>query len=264
MDGMAAVSSPSARSGVRSGGRRKILVVGNSHTQIIKEAIAIRASAGMPVADDVEVCWLNLGHKSNFGDTPREDAIAKVRSLRSSDLLVMSLIGTLHNSIGLFDHEIPFSLALSIYDPLETSLGRQIIPRNVMSDVFKDYVERVPVFEQLAEAARCLVVHFIPPPPKEGFAESGKTRIVDEVQVQLEYAPKHSRLALWKLEESVVANYLSKLTVYHYAVPLNAATPEGFLLPAYHSSDATHANAQFGELLLRDFERMLHGLPRNP
>ncbi len=239
------------------------MIVGNSHTRMIKAALATRAGPGMP-AGDVEVCWLNLGAKSHFGDTSREDAMTKVRSLEVSDLLVMSLIGTLHNLIGLFEHESPFSLAMTTNDPPETSAGRQIIPRNVMSEVFKDYAERTPVFKQLAGAARCLVVHFCPPPPKEGFAGSGKSRIVDGVAVQLEYAPKYSRLALWKLEEQVVANYLSGLNVHHYPVPLIAATPEGFLSPAYHANDATHANAAFGELLLQDFERMLHGLPRSP
>ena len=261
---MTADSSPLASSEDRNDRLKRLLIVGNSHTQIIKEAIAIRTGSGRPVKDDVEVCWVNLGGKGNFGDTSCEEAMAKVQRLGSSDLLVTSLIGTLHNIIGLFNHESPFSLAAGGDRQAATPLKAQVIPRQVMRDVFTEHVEGNEFFQQLAEAARCLVVHFIPPPPKEGFAESGKTRIVDKVRVQLEYAPKHSRLALWKLEESVVANYLSKLTVYHYAVPLNAATPEGFLLPAYHSSDATHANAQFGELLLRDFERMLHGLPRNP
>ena len=255
--------SSEARETRPTGGDGKILIVGNSHTQMIRDAIAVREGEGKPTGD-IEVCWLLSRGKGDFGDTSREDAVAKITSLGASDLLVTSLIGTLHNIIGLFNHESPFLLAADSDRHAEKSTTAQVIPRQVMRDVFTEHVEGNEFFEQMVDAARCLVVHFIPPPPKEGFAKGSKTRIVDGVQVHLEYAPKHSRMALWKLEESVVAGYLERLKVYHYAVPLNAATPEGFLLPAYHSSDATHANAAFGELLLRDFERMLHGLPRNP
>ena len=230
---------------------------------MIKDAIAVRAGEGKPTRD-IEVCWLMSRGKGEFGDTSREDAMAKIRSLGTSDLLVTSLIGTLHNIIGLFNHEHPFVLAANANGAIEASPDTQIIPQNVMRDVFREHVEGSQFFQQMVEAARCLVVHFIPPPPKEAFAKGGKSRIVDGVAVQLEYAPRYSRLALWKLEEQLVANYLSGLKVYHYSVPLHASTPEGFLASAYHANDATHANAAFGELLLQDFERMLHGLPRSP
>ena len=252
-----------ARPQDQGNGGGKILIIGNSHTRMIKEAIAARAAEGRPTGD-IEVCWLLSRGKGDFGDTPREEAMRKIRSLGSSDLLVTSLAGTLHNIIGLFNHENPFALVADGVSQSETSLRPQVIPQQVMREVIAEHVEGNEFFQQMVDAAPCLVVHFIPPPPKEGFARGGKSRIVDGVQVQLEYAPKRSRLALWKLEEQVVANYLSGLKVYHYAVPLNAATPEGFLLPAYHANDATHANAAFGELLLQDFERMLHGVARNP
>ena len=261
---MTVETSSTAGSEVQSGGRAKILVIGNSHTQAIKEAIAIRAGSGKPVEDDIEVCWVKLGGKGNFGDISREEAMAKVRGLGVSDLLVTCLIGTLNNMIGLFNHESPFSLAVD-----DTGAGgmlphAKMIPQAVMRDVFREHVEGNEFFQQMADAAGCLVVHFVPPPPKEAFARGGKSRIVDGVAVQLEYAPKRSRLALWKLEEQLVANYLARLKVYHYSVPLHATTPEGFLSPVYHANDATHANAAFGELLLQDFERMLHGVARAP
>ncbi len=240
------------------------MITGNSHTQIIKEALQVRAGSRKPVEDEIEVCWVSLGGKANHGDTSLDETMGKVQNLGYLDLLVVSLIGTLHNMIGLFEHEIPFALADGANSAKETPSGTQFIPHGVMRDVIKDYCEGFRVLRQMVDAAPCLVVHFIPPPPKEAFAKDSKSRIVDGVQVQLEYAPKHSRLALWKLEEQVVANYLSGLKVYHYSVPLHASTPEGFLLPTYHANDATHANAAFGELLLQDFERMLHGVPRNP
>jgi hypothetical protein len=260
---MTAEAASELRPAEQVGRNRKTLIVGNSHTQMIRDAIAVRAANGT-LTEDIEVCWLISRGKGEFGDTSREDAMAKIRSLGPSDLLVTSLIGTLHNIAGLFNHEHPFALIACAGESPEPDAATEIIPRNVMRDVFKEHVEGNQFFEQMVKAAPCLVVHFIPPPPKEAFAKGGKTRVVDGVQVQLEYAPGHDRLALWKLEEQVVARYLSGLKVYHYSVPLNASTPDGFLLPGYHASDATHANAAFGELLLRDFERMLHGAPRRP
>ena len=264
MEGMSITNASAVDSGARDIGKRKILVAGNSHTQIIKDAVTIRAGSGKPFGDDIEVCWVILGGKGDFGDTAREDAIAKIQGLRQSDLLVLSALGTLHNLIGLFNHDRPFQLVETANGSVKHQTGIEVIPMNVLRDLFREHVENNPFFMQMVDMAPCRVAHIFPPPPKESFAKSGKTRIIEGVTVRLEYAPKDHRLALWKLEEKLAADYLTRQKVIHYSVPIRACTPEGFLAPAYHAKDATHANHAFGELLLLDLEYMMHDLPLAP
>ena len=251
------------RCGASSVSNRRLLVVGNSHTQMIQDAAGTRAKLGQPLGD-IEVCWLISRGKGDFGNTSREDALAKIQSLGSSDLLALTLLGTLHNMIGLFKHDTPFTLVETAGGPITPPAGSEVIPMNQMRELFEDHVQHNPLFKSLVDAAPCPVLHFFPPPPKEFFAASGKSRVIDGRPVRLEYAAAPSRVALWKLEAAIASAYLAGLSVHHYSMPEGSATRDGFLAPAYHAKDATHANSAYGELLLRDFEHMLHHPPVDP
>ena len=63
-----------------------------------------------------------------------------------------------------------------------------------------------------------------------------------------------TRLKLWKLEMRVLAYLCAEWTIQLLLPPAEAQTAEGFLKPEYYANDATHANAAYGELVLRQLE----------
>ena len=235
---------------------KRLLIVGNSHTQMISKALVSRSRASaLPV--DIEVCWLLSKGKGNFGDTSREDAQAKIAALKASDLLAVSFLGTLHNLIGLFEHPSPYAILDSQNDSGAIPPNAEIIPHKVMIDLFDQFTEDDLQVRKFAGIATCPVVHFFPPPPKERYAKPRKFKVIDGKTVEFRFASALARLNLWKLETLAVERYLQRAGVVHYLCPRGSADEQGYLRPEYYASDATHANAAYGELLIEDFERML-------
>lgn len=235
---------------------KRLLVIGNSHTQMISGALAARSKESA-LSVDIEVCWLLSKGKGNFGDTSREDAQAKVAALKPTDLLAVSFLGTLHNLIGLFEHPIPYAILDPRNDGGMRPPAAGIIPYNAMRDLFDEFTEDDLQVRKFAGQAVCPVVHFFPPPPKERFAKPRKYKVIDGKAVEFRFAGALARLNLWKLETLAVERYLQRAGVAHYLYPPGTVDHDGFLRPEYHASDATHANAAYGELLIADLQRML-------
>lgn len=236
--------------------KKKLLVVGNSHTQMLSNASAIYCGEQLATID-IEVCWLISRGKAQFGNTELDDVLEKISALKSADLLVLSFLGTMHNITGLFEHENPFS----VYAPGETAVSipaaAEVIPFKLLEAMFDEGVREDVKVKRFAEMAACPVVHLFPPPPKEFFAKSGKVRVVEGKQIEFRFARPDVRLALWKCEIDSVERYLKEIKVASFGPPLKAVDDGGFLLPAFHASDATHANSEYGALLLDEFLKIL-------
>lgn len=235
----------------------KILVVGNSHTRMIARAAAARRKNRECFSCAVEVCWLTTPGKSVFGDTSREDALAKVRELEPDDLLVLTWLGTSHNILGLLEHDIPFTLMESEDGPVDVPAHAIVIPLNTMRQLLEDRIRGEQVVCRYSQAAACKVVHMMPPPPKEHIKRRFRSEHAEQEGAPMKFAPAPGRLALWKAEAALVRRYVNELGVQAYEHPADTRDTRGFLAEAYQASDITHANAIYGDLCLKDFEAML-------
>ena len=224
---------------------------------MIARAVAARAQAGQPNAADIEVCWLTNPGKSAFGDTSREDAMAKIRQLAPDDLLVFTWLGTAHNIMGLLEHEQPFSLAETVDGPVAAPPGIEIIPLSLMRAMLDDWIRAEEVIHRCCDMALCSMVHMMAPPPKEHVKMRAKLDEGQEKAGEVKFAAAPGRLALWKLEAALIRRYLAGLGVRPYDHPAGTTEAGGFLAPAYQAPDATHANIAYGELCLKDFESIL-------
>lgn len=78
------------------------------------------------------------------------------------------------------------------------------------------------------------------------------------------YNDPRIRLAIWIIEMEEVSNLLGRLDIAVLPVPAEAIDADGFLLPDFSANDATHANAAYSELVLRQIERLGIGQETTP
>lgn len=218
--------------------RPKTLVLGNSHCQALKAATGAKQGT--------ELLWVRSGKPGAPGDISEDEALARAATLGPRDRLVLMRLGTQHNVIGLLNTEPPLSI-------LPGDGEAALIPRQQMADWIRDRIKRDRWLHHCAAAAPCAVFHAMPPPPKRDLsALTAPPRAYRGTSVaDLGFAPAHRRLALWRLEQEVLAQHLEDWGITPLPVPQEALTPEGYLARAYWGPDATHANAAYGAALLR-------------
>jgi hypothetical protein len=241
---------------------KKVLVLGDSHTQALAKAHAARAGR-QPKSNDVlfDINWLAKPDKSR-GDLPLADALERTASLQPDDVMVISIAGALHNGLGLLQHEKPFDLFTRGDETMTLAEGCVVVPENALWDMFKVMAEPNKKIAALRDKARCRVYHLATPPPKEdgGFIMARVVRYRDRLVAEAGVNPAATRLKLWKLEMRVLAHLCAEWTMQLLLPPAEAQTTEGFLKPEYYANDATHANAAYGELVLRQLEAVAEAI----
>ncbi len=236
--------------------RKKILVVGDSHTRALAKAHEARAARELKSEGlEFDINWLRNADGSR-GDLEMADALERAASLQANDMFVISILGTLHNVFGLLEHEKPFDLFSRGDETLSLAEGRVVVPENALWDMLKSNSERNKRIVDLRDKASCPAYHLATPPPKEdsGFIMARAARYHERLVAEAGVNLASTRLKLWKLEMRVLAHLCAEWTVQLVLPPAEAQTPEGFLRPEYYANDATHANAGYGELVLRQLE----------
>lgn len=235
---------------------RKVLVVGDSHTRALAKAHEARSErTPRPEGIQFDINWLAKRDGSR-GDLPLADALERASLLQGDDMMVISVLGTLHNVFGLLQHEQPFDLFSRDDEAMTLAEGRLVVPENALWDMFREANERNGSIAALRSKARCRVYHLATPPPKEDsefiMARTARyhERSIAEAGVNL----ASIRLKLWKLEMRVLAQLFTEWNVHLVLPPAEAQTAHGFLKPDYYANDATHASAAYGELVLRQLE----------
>lgn len=237
---------------------RRILILGDSHTRALKRAFEGRVAAtGEQQAVEFDVRWLLVQKADKVrGELSIEDALQRVSSLPGDGVVAVLLAGTLHNVFGLLQHERPYDVFAPGDENLRVAAGTSLIPENALWDMFFNVAKDNKRIQKITKAATCAVYHLATPPPKRdneyimARAARYRDRAVEEVGV----APPELRLRLWRLEMRVLAHLCQQWGIGFLPAPQEAMDADGFLKPDYYADDATHANAAYGELVLRQLE----------
>lgn len=237
---------------------RKILIVGDSHTDAIKRAIKLR-KANIPHHISA-YRFSKLKDGQPFGDMSLEEVAAQAQQMEADDVLVSTIGGNQHQVFGLIQHPRPFDFHLPGSE-LPMQPESEVIPYRMMWDVFAGGLRGRDgsQMRHLRQAASCRMVHLTPPPPKEdeahilrrfeshfakqGLAEQGVTA-----------APL--RLKLWLLQVRVLQALSAEIGITLLPPPPGTQTDDGYLKPEYYANDATHANGEYGALVLLQLEEL--------
>ncbi|OWU82247.1 hypothetical protein ATO6_22645 [Oceanicola sp. 22II-s10i] len=234
---------------------RKILVVGNSHTQMVAKAEALRKEGPDYVSKgDVTVRWLKT---QRHGDTPIEQAMEEIAALGPDDLLVLTRLGTLHNVLGLFVHDRPYVILRAGQKPQDDMEGYEVLPVATLRSSLAEAISKETLLREMRDAAPCRTIHYSSPPPKRELRSDGKLRTLDSgEQVRMKFSDIWTRLAFWNIETEVANEFLTEIGIEICPVPPKAFDPDGFLAEPFCGSDATHANQRYGARLLDYFESL--------
>lgn len=233
-----------------------ILVLGNSHAQALKDALAIDHQSGNNPGIDVKWTYGPTTEKP-VGDLPIHEAMGLVADLKATDIIGVCYAGTFHNILGFLKHDLPFDVA-----PRELSgdARAKYIPVNVMRAQFFELNKARTLIPNIKAATKASVYHIAPPPPKadEDFIKDRMKRYRGQVVEEFGLNPPSLRLKLWKIEMSVLESVCQGWGVGFVHSPPDACDKAGFLRREFYGADATHANVDYGRLVLSQLEQLRH------
>ncbi|MEP0177282.1 MAG: hypothetical protein ABJH28_03225 [Paraglaciecola sp.] len=232
---------------------RRIVVVGNSHVQSLTNAIAKNAEFN----NLFDVYWLKVGKAGlKNGDLAVEDARALVKDLNDNDILVFSLLGTVHNSLNLFEHDVPFDFHYSHFD---VDINRCIIPKQVIVETIISLSQgMLSLIRDIMGNTKCRVYNLPPPPPKDA-DEMITNFVARKGRLDFKVAPATFRLKMWQLECDVVNELATEESICNLGIPDIVRSKDGFLEPNYYQMDSTHANFKYGNIILKNLTKVYDG-----
>lgn len=243
--------------------RSRILVFGDSHTEALDRAHGQRAGSGN--AHIRILRFLKIKNGKEFGNVSVDAAASMVAETPADDLVASAIGGNQHQVFGLVQHPVPFDFIEPGSPRPHDSQPCALIPYRTMWAVFEKGLRGKDGtrLTTLREAIGRPIYHLTPPPPKEStehILKRHETAFRDAGLAVRGVTPAPVRLKLWRLQCAVLESLCTEWGIRLLPPPEGTQTPEGFLKPEYYSNDATHANAAYGELVLRQLEAIAEAI----
>ena len=235
------------------------VVIGRSHSAAIAEALAtVRQSV-----TGVTVHRLHDENRPYLQNTiTPEEAVDMVAALPPGTRVFLSTLGTYHNILGLLRSGPTFDVLLDGEERPDPAAEVQI-PSRALEVAFQQHLKTSAFIRKIRSASHSKVVLLSTPPPKQcndflldRFLEQKKQlyrgRSVEEIGIER----PESRLKLWQMETRALERWAPTQRLKFLAAPPEAFDENGFLKPRFYS-DATHANAEYGALVVDQICRIV-------
>lgn len=165
------------------------------------------------------------------------------------DSVYISIMGgNEHNLFGLFEHPEPFNVFGTSY---QTGYN---IPSSLMKKTLETATfyrsELLPFIK--SRISGNLFVHETPPPSFDNqYLQDRVASEISESGHNLVIAQPSLRMRLWQLVKELTIENCNHLGIEYLPSPPEALV-DGFLAPSFRGNDVTHANIEYGELLLKN------------
>lgn len=209
---------------------RKILIVGNSHTVCIKAA-----------AKNVQNVKVVNARVDDMASTEMEAF--------GPDVVALAFRGNAHNVLSLFEHPVPFTSGGLLDD-----VGDRVsIPLMQIRDVMNAQVEgmRVDTGRMHKRFPNADFVYICAPPPLEITAAVTNIPRTFRGVMKNGVAPSDVRLLFYDVQTEFFQDLAKHNGAGFIFPPQQALTSEGLLASNYCSNDPTHANIEYGKLVLQ-------------
>ena len=234
-----------------------ILVFGDSHTNALRRAHALRSAPRNAHIRVVRSSFVKNGKE--VGEMSAEAAGSMVAESIADTVVASAIGGNQHQSFGLVQHPVAFDFIEPGSPSSWDSAQRTLIPYRAIWSTFEKGLrgrdgQRLTA---LREKAARPIYHLSPPPPKESAEHILKRYESDFEKAGLAVkgvTPALIRLKIWRLQCAVLKSLCMEWDIRLLPPPDDTQTPEGFLKPEYYADDASHANPGYGELVLQQLE----------
>ncbi len=241
-----------------AGGRMAITVVGTSHIAALRRALP-------PDEDRYEIVNLTQPRPGLSPDAAarwREAATGDIAAFRATLNLdshfVSMLGGNDHNAIGLIEHPQRFDLLEPGGAPEEVDPKRELIPYDALRALLEQRL--TPYLHWLAALAPAFAgrkLHLCSPPPVPSAEHIRKFPGVSKGRLDRGVTPARIRAKLYDMSSDIFRTGCAELGIDFLPPPLRSTDAGGFLRPEYWNPDPTHANSDYGRLLLKQIEEHL-------
>ena len=238
------------------------VVIGQSHSAAIAQAL-LSERAGVK---GITVHRLEDRKRPYERDViTLQEAVVLTRKLPADTPVFLSTLGTYHNIWGLLRSGQDFDFFLNPDDDPDPDVEVRI-PHRAIASAFEKHLVKPTLVRKIQAVAKSRVFLLSTPPPKqsnefmlERFMRQKKQsyRGISVEEVGLERP--ESRLKLWLMETRALAKWAASENLEFVEAPREAFDATGFLDPRLYS-DATHANAKYGALVIDQICEIVDGV----
>lgn len=231
-----------------------ILVVGQSHT----EALISAARTGK--YPEIEIA--NLNARDPKLKLPEKFKMPGYLPDPAGRKLVASMIGgNFHNTFGLIENVIRFDFSVPGEADFVPQADRQLISYELIRHYFTDVMNRgflthIKSLKEHYAPNRFILVCSPPPIPDSDFIAGNPGRAFRD-RIHLGVTPAKLRRKLYDLHTLVISEFCTRERIEMLPPPPGTVTVDGFLARQYWKDDPTHANRNYGLLVLDQLRKML-------
>jgi hypothetical protein len=239
--------------------KTKILIVGHSHVAAPYAASVLRTKRG----DDcqAEFCFVPLNKKiyqplivcndELNGNLVAEIIFQKKRTLFSRCAITVG--GSWHAVLGLCEHEARFSTVMT---NSESSKNCYYLTDGLLTGTILSYAKQsLDAIDALSKILPKPVFFLQPPPPIEDNSYIASNASAYSVRVQKTgVADPIERLNIWRQYSNILKNHSQQCAVSFLECPASCVKKNGFLSERAWHVDPVHANAWYGEQVLKQLE----------
>lgn len=237
----------------------EILIFGDSHTDALVRAIKAR---GDSPATSAITAWRLRKEKNGkqIGDMSLEEFLKRTKWLQPRDIIFSMVGGNQHAILSTIQHEVAFDFCSEGMEPASATV--HMIPNRAIKEYLSAgvYGRDGQMLRAMRNATRARIVHIVPPPPKkdaEHILRHQETHFSEGNIAQLGVSDALLRKKAWDLQATILKELCRELEIEILMPPEESQCPEGFLAKEFYARDITHANAQYGELVLQQVEKFV-------
>jgi hypothetical protein len=178
--------------------------------------------------------------------------------------------GNIHLANFLFAPAPPFDFVASHSPRLPLDESLEIVPEAMIREFFSPINHLRGMIEKLKVCAALVLVGGTPPPKEDDdfirrhlHAEEYFENVAAGLNLKLSemaLSPPLLRLKLWLVLQGLLCDIAEETGSVFIPVPAAAQTTEGFLQPDCYADDVTHANRNYGALMVEELQKAV-GLP---
>ena len=245
------------------------LGIGHSHIMSLVYAQRARVEIAQPVAthmhwvllqdEEFEPNVMEYRGRAVLNPVLRRRIDRELASLRDAPpFLCVSVSGNEYFYLGFTEHPRRFDFSLPERPDLQVRSGVEIIPPSLLRKTLEHSIDNaLSIMTALREAIGIPIVFIQSPPPlfSNDFIRNSAGPFRDAIE-ENGLAPASVRMKFWLVQSSIYCEKCKQLGWRYLEVPPEAVDASGFLQERAAWPDSVHANAWYGELMLRRIESL--------